>query len=323
MAKTMEDEIDGLDLTASFTGNQEQDGTETRDESPKGEPDPKEPEKKEEPGKGEPGPKGDEGKDKPAEERPDGDGDGDSNPQEPPKDGKFGVKNHTPSGVQKRINELSRSNREIKEQNARLMAELESLKKALPKEPEKTRQDFANDEEWINHLAKKQAQALFEQQRAKDLEEREIADARQSFERSEEEARRSLPDYDDVMSMQVNLPVDRDTYMYVMKSPMGAMVQYTLKKVEAVRNQFLMTPQEGRKAFVQSIEARLNQIRSEAENKKGAAPSNNPQTATPGEPPRQEPTAPVLKQPQDVRHPVSRVPNPATCSMDEWMEYGD
>ena len=311
MANTMEEEIDGLDLVKNFTGESGTD-TEQPQETPAGKPEEK-PEDKPEPPK-------EEGKDGPAGEPPKEEPD---KQPEPPKE-PFGQKGHTPKGVQERINELSRSNRELKEQNARILAELDRFKSSLPKEPEKGRDAFSTDEEWVDYRAEKKAREMVERMRAEDRERAEMDEAKASFARSEDSARNELPDYDSVMGTEVNIPVDRDTYMYTMKSPMGAMVIYTLKKVEAVRNQFLMTPQEGRLAFVKSVEARLSQIRSEAEKSKGA-PAQNPQApSTTEQPPA--PEKPALKAPQEVKRPVSRRPNPADTSsqaMDEWMENGD
>lgn len=311
MANTMEEEIDGLDLAKNFTGESVEE-TEQPQETPADKPEEK-PEDKPEPPKDEG--KGGTGAEPPKEEP-------DKTP-EPPKE-PFGQKGHTPRGVQERINELSRSNRELKEQNARILAELDKFKSSLPKEPEKGRDAFATDEEWVDYRAGIKAREMVEKMRAEERERAEMDEAKASFAKSEDSARNELPDYDSVMGTEVNLPVDRDTYLYTMKSPMGAMVMYTLKKVEAVRNQFLMTPQEGRLAFVKSVEARLSQIRSEAEKSKGAPAQNNPPAPPAEQPPA--PEKPPLKAPQEVKRPVSRRPNPADTSsqaMDEWMENGD
>lgn len=311
MANTMEEEIDGLDLAKNFTGESAEE-TEQPQVPPAGNPEEK-PEDKPEPPKEED--KGGTGAEPPKEEP-------DKTP-EPPKE-PFGQKGHTPKGVQERINELSRSNRELKEQNARILAELDKFKSSLPKEPEKGRDAFATDEEWVDYRAGIKAREMVEKMRAEERERAEMDEAKASFAKSEDTARNELPDYDSVMGTEVNLPVDRDTYLYTMKSPMGAMVMYTLKKVEAVRNQFLMTPQEGRLAFVKSVEARLSQIRSEAEKSKGAPAQNTPPAPPAEQPPA--PEKPPLKAPQEVKRPVSRRPNPADTSpqaMDEWMENGD
>ncbi len=307
MAKSMEEEIDGLDLEKNFTGETE----EVKEETPK------EPEHKEhEPDAGKPEePKGAEDK-----------ADGEPERKEPEQKGsdQFGVKGHTPKGVQERINALSRSNREQKEQIARLTAQLESFRKDLPKPAEKTRDDFATDEEWIDYRAERKAREMVEKMRSDEIENYEIEQAHDSFRKSEEDARTKLIDYDDVMSMDVNLPVDRDTYLYVNRSPMGAMVLYTLKKVDAVRNQFLMTPDAGKLAFVKQVEERIRQISEQsAQQRQQQQP---PQTTTVPQaqdaPPPAQPKA-ALKAPMETRHVVARGLDPATCSMDEWMENGD
>lgn len=312
MAKSMEEEIDGLDLEGNFTGEKE-----TVEETPKGTEE-KEPEQKEpEPDAGKPEePKGAEDKAKDEPER-----------KEPEQKGsdQFGVKGHTPKGVQERINALSRSNRELKEQNARILAELESFRKGLPQPKEKTRDDFATDEEWIDYRAERKAREMVESMRTKEREESEMREAETSFRKSEEDARKRLDDYDDVMSIGVELPVDsKDTYLYVKKSPLGAQILYSLKKFDSVRNQFLMTPEAGKLAFVKQVEERIRQISEQsAQQKQQQQPPQT--TAVPqaqDAPPPAQPKA-ALKAPMETRHGVARGLDPATCSMDEWMENGD
>jgi len=312
MAKTMEEEIDGLDLTGNYSGE----GAEQPKEETKPEETPTET-PKEEPAK----------EDKPAEEaKPE--------TQEPKKVEEkkepakenvnpFGNKGHTPKGVQERINDLTRSNRELKEQNARFMRELEELKKGLPKPKEKTRDDFATDEEWIDYRSEMKAKAIIERERVAEKERAEMESAEANFARTEAEARKFIPDYDEVMSRDVDIPVDRASYLYAKNSPMGAMILYTLKNVDAVRNQFLVTPESGRIAFLKGVEGRLQEIRRNAENNKGAEAQNSNPPAQDTAKPQEAPKAPALKQPQEVRHPVTGRLNPATCSMDEWMENGD
>lgn len=311
MAKSMEEEIDGLDLEGNFTGEKE-----TVEDTPKGTEE-KEPEHKEpEPDAGKPEePKGADDKAKDVPER-----------KEPEQKGsdQFGVKGHTPKGVQERINALSRSNRELKEQNARILAELESFRKGLPQPKEKTRDDFATDEEWIDYRAERKAREMVEKMRSDEIENYEIEQANDSFRKSEEDARKRLYDYDDVMSMDVNLPVDRDTYLYVRKSPLGAQILYTLKKLDSVRNQFLMTPEAGKIAFVKHVEERIRQIdeQSAQQRQQQQPPQTTAVPQAQAAPPPAQPKA-ALKAPMETRHGVARGLDPATCSMDEWMENGD
>lgn len=310
MAKTMEEEIDGLDLTASFSGE----GAEPSETEPKPEETPAEPPKEE-----------------PKENKPSEETKTETTEPEKVKEVKeqakepvnpFGNKGHTPKGVQERINDLTRSNREIKEQNARLMRELEELKKGLPQPKEKTRDDFATDEEWIDYRSELKAKAIVERERTAEKERAEMETAEANFAKTEVEAREFIPDYDEVMSREVSIPADRASFLYAKNSPVGAMILYTLKNVDAVRNQFLMTPESGRIAFLKGVEGRLIQIRQDAEKNKGAEAQQTPpaQQTQQQEPPK---PAPALKAPQQVRHPVTGRLNPATCTMDEWMENGD
>ena len=172
MANTMEEEIDVLDLAKNFTGESGQE-TEQPQETPADKPEDKPEDKPDEPkveGKEETGAE-------PPKEEPD-------KTPEPPKE-PFGQKGHTPRGVQERINELSRSNRELKEQNARILAELDKFKSSLPKEPEKGRDAFATDEEWVDYRAGIKAREMVEKMRAEERERAEMDEAKASFAKSE------------------------------------------------------------------------------------------------------------------------------------------
>ena len=321
--KSMEEEIDALE---TFSGKMTEDRPEEPPkEDPKDEPKKEEvpPEAKpEEPPAEEPvGDGGDQDKDKVPEDKP---GTPDGQPEErpdKPKDDRndFGKDGHTPKGVQQRFSEFSRQVRGLKEENASLRAEIEELKKSRPKEQPKGRDQFATDEEWVNHVAGIKAAEIVAQKMAEASEREEIKSAEREFEKSEEAARTKFQDYDDVMSSEVNLPVDRDTYMYVMRSPKGAEIQYTLRKIEAVRNGFLAAPNEGKLAFIKGIEQRLYQI----EKQQKEQPPAKPQDVPPAQPPKETQPTPNIRQPQSPRAVPSRRPDPATCSMDEWMEYGD
>lgn len=292
----MEKEIDGLELEKNFTGELE----EVKDGTPN------------EPGQTEPEQDGGNPEEPKGDEDNTADGQVQDEPGQKDRD-PFGVKGHTPKGVQERFNELSRSNREIKEENARLKRELEEIRKAIPKPPEKKKEDFASEEEWVSHLAKRQAMEIVEAERAKDREDAEIREACAAYSGREGDARKLFQDYDEVMSADVQLPgVDRDAYLYVMRSPLGPMVNYTLRKVAAVRSQFMMTPDPGKLDFLKGVECRLREIMS-------SQPANPPK----GRPHEAEKAGTSIRQPQEVRHQVSRSPNPATCSMQEWMDFGD
>lgn len=219
------------------------------------------------------------------------------------KDG-FGKEGHTPKGVQQRFSEFSRKLRMEREENARLKQRLEAIEKSLPKPKEKTREDFANDEEWINHLATARAEEIISKRMAEYAEAQEQAPLEQAYAKAEDEARSRMPDYDDVMSEQVNLPANKETYLHIKSSQYGPMIVYTLKKIEAVRNQYLATPETGRLAFVKSVENRLKEIQTKA--------SSQTQQAKP-----------QIRQPMVAQRTVPRRLDPSTCSMEDWMNNGD
>lgn len=313
--KSMEEEIDALE---TFSGTIPEDRPE---EPPKEEPKKEEvpPETKPEDGAEDKG--GQETDRKPDEAHGNPEGKPEERPEKPEEDRKdFGKDGHTPKGVQQRFSEFSRQVRGLKEENASLRAEIEELKKSKPKEQPKGRDQFATDEEWINHLAGVRAEEIVAQKMAEAREQEELKSAKSEFAKSEESARARLQDYDEVMSTEFNLPVDRETYMYVMRSPKGAEINYTLRKIESVRNGLMAAPKEGKLAYIKGIERHLYEIEKQ---QKEQPPARQPEIP-PAQPPAKEPTpAPVIRQPQPVRAVPSRRPDPATCPMEEWMEYGD
>lgn len=298
--KSMEEEIDAIETFADAGAPEEPKEEAPKEEKPE-EKKPEEPETKEEPGKPE----------EKKEEVP---------PEEPKEERQdYGKEGHTPKGVQQRFSEFSRQVRGLKDENAQLKAEIEKLKQAQPKEQPKGRDQFQTDEEWIDYRASLKARDMFEAMRNEEREKAEMDAARAEYFKTEEAARLKMDDFDEVMAANVNLPVDRETFMYVMRSPQGAMIQYTLRKVEAVRNQFLAAPAEGKLAVIKGIENRLNELEKQ---KQAQPPAQQP--PTPPQAPQQEPPkAPEIRMPQQARTVPARKPDPATCSMDEWMEYGD
>lgn len=296
--KSMEEEIDAIETFADTSVPEEPGKEQPKDEMP-------EEAKPEEPPKEEQG--------KPVETK-------EEVPPEEPKEGRqdYGKDGHTPKGVQQRFSEFSRQVRGLRDENAQLKAEIEKLKAAQPKEQPRGRDQFATDEEWIDHVAGIKAQQIVEQAMARERENAEMESARKEYLKSEDEARLKVDDFDEVMSTQVNLPVDRETFLHVMKSPRGAMVMYTLRKIEAVRNQFLAAPKEGKLAVIKNIEKRLEEIEKQPAPRQQATPPAQPQA-----PVQEQPKAPEIRQPQQPRSVAPRRPDPATCSMDEWMEFGD
>jgi hypothetical protein len=299
--KSMEEEIDAIETFADTRVTEEpkeEPPKEERPEEAKPEDPPKEePEKPEE--KREEVPPGE-----PREERQD-----------------YGKEGHTPKGVQKRFSDFSRQVRGLKDENAQLKAEIEKLKQGQPKEQPKGRDQFQTDEEWIDYRAGLKAREMFETMKKEADERAEMDAARTEYFKAEEAARLKVDDFDDVMATQVDLPVDKATYMYVMKSPQGAMIQYTLRKIEAVRNQFLAAPQEGKLAVIKGIENRLNELEKQRQAQPPAQQATPP--APPQVPAQEPPRAPEIREPQPPRTVPARRLDPATCSMDEWMENGD
>lgn len=227
----------------------------------------------------------------------------------------FGKEGHTPKGVQQRINELSRGRREDRETISRLQSELDAIKKAQPQPKEKDRNDFANDEEWVNYVAEKRSEEMFNKRIADWEFNKEMEFARPMMKQREEEARTKLNDFDEVMSRQVDLPVDRNTYLYVAQSRYSALINYSLRKVEGLRNSFINAPIEKRIDVIKGIEANLERIDEEIKKK-----ASQPQEPAPAKAPNEVILQPGLRGPADVKHKTTTRLDPATCSMQEWMD---
>lgn len=311
--KSMEEEIDG---TRSW-----QDDCAQETEEPK------------EPAKGDEA-KPEEGKPEGAQEPEGGEvpkGDGEGEPekrgeQEPkkPEDPKGDRKDyfndgHTPQGIQKRFSEFTRKVRGLEDEVAALKAENEKLKS---QKPAKSRADYANDEDWMKGVVDERVGSAVAQALSEERERVAMENSRRTFEKNEDEARSNVTDYDEVMSSDVGrLDVDKETMKYVLDSSVGPMIQYTLKKIPAVRDSFLAAPVANRLAVVRGIERRLLEIR-ESSKKQAQQPPKQEQPQT--QPPKEEtPKAPAIRAPQQAKVVPSNKLDPATCSMDEWMENGD
>lgn len=245
---------------------------------------------------------------------------------EPPRgeDGpEYGKDGHTPKGVQQRFSKMSRKIHEQDAEIASLRAQLAKLQP--PPQGPKSREECANDEEWVKGVVDHGVEAAVQSALAKERERVAFENSRANFGKNEEDVRTRVPDYDEVMDSDVgNLDVDRATMKYILDSAEGPMIQYTLKKIPSVREQFLAAPVANRLAVVQGIERRLVELKEDASKKTQAAqpqPAAQPKQQQPQrqEPPK--PAAPEIRAPMDVKAPPSGAPDPATCSFEEWENY--
>lgn len=319
--KSMEDEVYGTETWAEKKAREE--SAERQGGQPGGatvEPEKEQPgegggspEKKVPKGEGEPevgGGRADEGGQEPAEPAA-----GDAGGPE------YGKEGHTPKGVQQRFSKMSRKIHEQEAEIASLKAQVAKLQP--PPQGPKSREECANDEEWVKGVVDHGVEAAVQSALAKERERVAFETSRANFGKNEDEVRSRVPDYDEVMDSDVgNLDVDRATMKYILDSAEGPMIQYTLKKIPAVREQFLAAPVANRLAVVQGIERRLVELKKDASKKNQAAqpqPAAQPQQTQRQEPPK--PAAPEIRAPMDVKAPPSNAPDPATCSFEEWEKY--
>lgn len=239
----------------------------------------------------------------------------------------FGKPGHTPSGVQKRINELTSKTRALESSLAEKDREIAEMKRKMEGMRETTKEDFINggktEQDWINHVVAQRSREEAVKIAEKMRDEEEFKADLPGFHQSEELARRLFPDYDVVIGSG-DLPGTPKLSKFIRKDNVfGAQMLYTLMKFPQERSLYVNAATEDDKLVVlQNLQSKLKGI---AE-KFGGKPQ---QPAEPGASneigKKEEP-----KKPLQLREPAERQPgvtgkkklNPSECSMEEWMNDG-
>jgi len=140
------------------------------------------------------------------------------------------VKGDTPQWVQPKIDKLTRQKHDRDSEIERLKAENNTLRGQVP---EKTRDDFGNDEEFITHQVSNQVNSILE------TKQQEQTQAQEAHVRQEEATKRyvervqslkdEIPDYQAVVGAST-VPIPDDTISFIQESPEGPKVAYHLAK---------------------------------------------------------------------------------------------
>lgn len=316
---TLDEEIDAIKSDAQLESERVE--AEERKEEPKAPEETKEPE----------APKGEEGEDAPSDEGQGDEGAGNDEPDE-----HFGKPGHTPSGVQKRINELTSKTKGLESTLAerdKALAdkdrEIAELKRKMEGMREPTREDFLNngktEQDWLNHVVEVRSREKAAELAEKMREEEELKSDLPGFHESEELARRLFPDYDVVVASG-DLPGTPKLSKFIRKEKVfGGQILYTLMKFPQERIKYVNAATEDEKLVVlknlrDKLEGIANKFKLSAEKKPDQENNVDKDKGQKVEEPK----------PSQLREPTERQPgpaakkklNPSECSMEEWMTDG-
>lgn len=140
-----------------------------------------------------------------------------------------------------RINKLTKQKYQKDAEINELRAELDKYKSQVP---EKTREDFADDESYIEHKVEAKFNDKFSQQQAEyaraQEEARVEAEKTKSYQERAVEFKKIAPDYDEVLQAS-EVPMSANTIDFIKTSPKGAEIAYHLAKNpnEAVQLEYM------------------------------------------------------------------------------------
>lgn len=256
----------------------------------------------------------------------------DDTPKEPApqKEDGFGKPGHTPAGVQSRINELTRTNREQKSAIEQRDARIAELERQLSLKKDPTKADFANEEEYNSYLIEKQVGERIAKMEADRAAKAAFEEEYRGFQESEELARKLLPDYDSVMNGAQDLPGSQRLSAIIRKDKvLGAQILYTLNKYPARRAEYIAaSTEDARAAILYRIQGELHDIMDRALNtrqQQASQPQTPPAQQTPTQAAAPTATGAQLREPGEMSRSgaVTRKKlNPSECSMEEWMSDG-
>ena len=241
------------------------------------------------------------------------------------KDPEYGKPGYVPKGIRERFSKMSDKNKALEDENAKLRKDFDELKKVVdgmkPKPKTYSKQDFLDagktEEDYIDYLVE---QKLTErQQAAKASYDPEYEADCSKFREGQQRARSLFKDYDSVIQ-EANLPVDRDTERFLVKSDIGPLVTYTVSKNPNLRVAYLaQTDPSARLNLLKAVEAQMH-VAGKTSQQQPPTPAPQ-QTAAPA--PAPAPAKPEFRAPQEHRGGVGKSLDPSTCSAEEWFAAGD
>lgn len=249
-----------------------------------------------------------------------------------PKEGEespYGKPGHTPDGVQKRINSLTKRNYDLESQVKQLKAEMESFRKSHEPKGEPTKEDFLKAGKTEDDFIAWKIQKGIDDGISKALESRGAQERLQKslaeYQKRENDARELFGDYDatvydgnDIECHQKVADLIRD------ELGNGPEVVYTLHKNPNMIEHLKTLDENGQVAFVRDVSQRLAKLKQDAIAKANATPAQNqPQVAK-----EEAPSAPQPAQKPNLREPAVgnggkpvQPPDLSTCSMEEFERF--
>lgn len=267
------------------------------------------------------------------EEKPVEEGAGKEPPKEDrPKEGEespYGKPGHTPDGVQKRINSLTKRNYELESQVKQLKEEMASFKKSHEPHGEPTKEDFLKagktEDDWMAWKIQKGIDEgiskAMESSRAQERLKKSVSE----YQKREDEARGLFGDYDATVYDGNDIECHEQVANLIRDElSNGPEVVYTLHKNPQMIAHLKTLDENGQVAFVRNVSARLEKLKQDAIAKAKATPAQD-------QPPAAEEKAPSAPQPAqkpNLREPAGgtggktlQPPDLATCTMEEFERY--
>lgn len=241
----------------------------------------------------------------------------------------YGKPGHTPDGVQKRINSLTKRNYDLESEVKRLRAEMESFKKSHEPHGEPTKEDFLKagktEDDWMAWKIQKGIDEgiskAMESSRAQEKLKKSVSE----YQKREKEARGLFDDYDATVYDGNDIECHEQVANLIRDElSNGPEVVYTLHKNPQMIAHLKTLDENGQVAFVRDVSARLEKLKQDAIAKAKATPAQN-------QPPAAEEKAPSAPQPAqkpNLREPAGgtggktlQPPDLATCTMEEFERY--
>lgn len=249
-----------------------------------------------------------------------------------PKDGEespYGKPGHTPDGVQKRINSLTKRNYDLESEVKRLKAEMESFRKRQEPQGEPTREDFLKAGKTEDDYIAWKIQKGIDEGVGKALEshsaQEKLKKSLAEYQKREDEARNLFGDYDATVYDGNDIECHRQVADLIRDElANGPEVVYTLHKNPNMIAHLKGLDENGQVAFVRDVSARLEKLKQDAiANAKATPAENQPQVAK-----EEAPSAPQPAQKPNLREPAVgnggkpvQPPDLANCTMEEFERF--
>ena len=249
-----------------------------------------------------------------------------------PKEGEdspYGKPGHTPDGVQKRINSLTKRHYDLESEVKRLKAEMESFRKSREPQGEPTKEDFLKAGKTEDDFIAWKIQKGIDDGISKALESRSAQEKLQrsvaEYQKREDEARNLFGDYDATVYDGNDIECHEQVANLIRDDlSNGPEVVYTLHKNPNMIAHLKTLDGNGQVAFIKDVSARLEKLKQDAIAKAKATPAQD-------QPPAAEekaPSAPQQAQKPNLREPAVgnggkpvQPPDLANCSMEEFERF--